>query len=567
MELNLKKIITTHEQNDKYDYYCNESVYDKTHEFQKSCDIKQSFPHYEFFDQLLNHNRRNNFIFAGGSVFNTLVNYNIPTIKNSDYDIFFYNTSNDDFIRTARLFVDLLLINCHCDIIYETKFYQEKDNSLYADFHIIDITIKNGPKYQFINKVELKTPMDILNTFNIDYVKIYYDFATEKIYCAKEAYECYVNWTCPFSSRDELNIKAMNKGMRLYKPKQEYDNSQHHDSVIGLGRNMGWTKNLCWIGTDKLSDELLEYYDENFDKVWNLHPESKSTIVMREHDIDAHRYLQSYMNTPNINTVNITKSSYMFSKNNQMDLPEEFMKILKYVNNKFHYNYNQVVVNWYENGDDYLPYHKDWTNNLDKDFNVTTVTLYEYGTAKKPMKDSNGFTNKRTFVVKNDNETQQFRLENGQVLTLGGMTNMFYKHGIPKENCDYKRVSITMRYFEEPKDECVDEYEPCDISDVEQNDNSECGSECTSDTDTECTSDTDTECTNDGFEHSNNNIESVSDSDSECSSDDVTTQYSREYHHIITVLQITNLFMLVMFVFTVYNIVASKCHNVYFNIE
>jgi alkylated DNA repair dioxygenase AlkB len=225
--------------------------------------------------------------------------------------------------------------------------------------------------------------------------------------------------------------------MRLRKLKN--NNKENHKEIKEIG-NYNF---MCWIGIDNLDDVLLNYYNDNFIKLWSLHPIEKSTIIMREQNISANRYLQSYLNTPSLEAVNIKKSSYMFSTNNKTELPEEFEKLLNYVNKKFNYNYNQVVVNWYNDGDDYLPYHKDWTNNNSDEFLVTTLSLCEkYG--------------ERDFIVKDDEygdkNEYKFVTTNGLILTIGGMTNTFYKHGIPKQENRKKRISITFRYFEECKD-------------------------------------------------------------------------------------------------------------------
>lgn len=42
-----------------------------------------------------------------------------------------------------------------------------------------------------------------------------------------------------------------------------------------------------------------------------------------------------------------------------MQLPDEFLPFINAMNSK-NIIYNQVVINWYENGNNYCPYHTDW---------------------------------------------------------------------------------------------------------------------------------------------------------------------------------------------------------------
>lgn len=443
MEINLGTFKTTHINDDKYDYFYNNTYYLNDLHLNNAYNFYNNIykiPYFYFFgDKSKKNNFKVNYVLSGGCLYNSLVNIDTLDKSESDIDIFFYDTTKNNFISFVFDFAKYL-VDKKEEILFETKFYQKDFKTLYSEFEIIEITLLNKKqKFQFINKNDTTNVLELVNMFNIDYVKIFFDFTEFKLYFTEKAIEVFKYWQCPFSHREKLNLKALKKGMRLYKEKDTFDKNVYKQIV-----NLNEYENLCWIGIDSLDNELLTYLSNKFDELWNLHPKNKSTIIMRENDITAHRYLQSYMNTPSVDTVNIKKSSYMFSKENQTDLPEDFAKILTYVNNKFNHNYNQVVVNWYCDGNDYLPYHKDWTNDRTKNFMVTTVTLCECG-------------GERTFELKDHNDVKQYFAVtfNGTILTLGGMTNSFYKHGIPKEENVKRRISVTFRYFEEvSSDKC-----------------------------------------------------------------------------------------------------------------
>jgi hypothetical protein len=141
-----------------------------------------------------------------------------------------------------------------------------------------------------------------------------------------------------------------------------------------------------------MHDELLKYVDTHFDTMFSYHPENRAKVVMYEKEVDCNRWQQSYLNTPIYDEQISQNSSYMFSgKTNDIkeELPPEFQTILNYVNKSENKPaYNQVTVNWYENGSDYIPYHSDYTDKLVPNTDILVVNL---------VKDEN---NLRKFCLK-----------------------------------------------------------------------------------------------------------------------------------------------------------------------
>ena len=235
-----------------------------------------------------------------------------------------------------------------------------------------------------------------------------------------------------------VNIKALNKGMGLagWSLPKTYLNVKPLDQY----------GNLNWVAVDTIPEIILLNCTENFENIWNLHPKSKSSIIMHESDIDAHRYMQSYMSTPPFEKVDLKRSSYMFSGLDgveKIDVPTPFKKLLEYVNMKYGHNYNQIVVNWYENGKDYLPMHSDWTEDKSKPFEVTMITLCEITGIRDLI-----LLKKREFERLGCADHHSFKLSNGTLITLGGMTNTYYGHGINYDkDITGRRIGITFRHF------------------------------------------------------------------------------------------------------------------------
>lgn len=202
-----------------------------------------------------------------------------------------------------------------------------------------------------------------------------------------------------------------------------------------------------WIRIEHLPDELKKYSLENFDVMFNEHPEQKGKIIFYKLEMEAHRYYQSYLNTPKLTKLDEIKcNSYMFSGYEPVEeeFPEWFKPFLHHLN-KDKEQYNQCVVNWFEDGNDYLPFHKDWEYGK-KDFSgVSSITIMK-----------NDDDNYRIFEIKplkkqlNNAIYSKVKIKtrHGVMITMEGDVQKKFLHGVPKMigNTE-KRISITFRNF------------------------------------------------------------------------------------------------------------------------
>lgn len=200
-----------------------------------------------------------------------------------------------------------------------------------------------------------------------------------------------------------------------------------------------------WVRVSMCPDELC---NENFERLFSLHPEQKGKVLCRSRqdnsiyrEIDAHRWYKSYLSTP---PKKEGMKSYMFSGLEDVgneNLSKEFQPFLDYVNQEK--KYNQVVVNWYLDGNDYLPFHYDWDDGMTPNSDIATITLMD------PLIEGAS----RTFCFKPNKNTDslydyvQIPTINGVIILMGGQTNQKFRHGIPKESCLARRISITFRSF------------------------------------------------------------------------------------------------------------------------
>jgi alkylated DNA repair dioxygenase AlkB len=194
----------------------------------------------------------------------------------------------------------------------------------------------------------------------------------------------------------------------------------------------------------KLPEHLINYTNEYFDKMYSLRPEiSKVLVGPEKNEVITERRHASYLNTPSL--VLDTEKSYMFSgmdtSNNNQDLPEIFKPLMKYMNEKRDDSkfpkfpeYNQVVVNWYENGNEYIPFHSDCETGFADNANVAIISL--------------GSTRTFELVKKTPlQETTSLPCEHGTIIYMCGDTQKQFRHGIRKDECEGRRISISFRSF------------------------------------------------------------------------------------------------------------------------
>ncbi len=206
-----------------------------------------------------------------------------------------------------------------------------------------------------------------------------------------------------------------------------------------------------WLELDTIPYELLEYGQDNFEELFALHPEERGQVILNKQEtivIDSPRYHKSYGQTPPYDP--IKKHSYMFTGLNNQDqrndpLPALFQPFLDFVNENNPTPYNQVVVNWYANGEDYIACHSDCDDGMVDGYDIASITLM--GRAR--------FCEERTMKFKPVGNSAKFDsfslgLKNGLLLRMCGNTQKEFKHSIPPRYeivGDMRRIGITFRKF------------------------------------------------------------------------------------------------------------------------
>ncbi|CAG8772381.1 24054_t:CDS:1, partial [Gigaspora margarita] len=118
------------------------------------------------------------------------------------------------------------------------------------------------------------------------------------------------------------------------------------------------------------------------------------------------------------------------------DYPPSIKIIKEKIESILNAKFNFVLLNWYQNGNEYIGEHLD----------------SEKGLVPQGIIASVSFGTQRTFIFKNKSDKKlkhKLILENGSMLIMKGTTQQFWKHTIPKEKkIKDGRISLTFRQLQ-----------------------------------------------------------------------------------------------------------------------
>ncbi len=210
---------------------------------------------------------------------------------------------------------------------------------------------------------------------------------------------------------------------------------------------------LSYIKIEYLSETLLQYTNENYKHLFDKHPIERCNILQYNkknndwNNLEKDRWMKSYLSTPK-HDKNI-KKSYMFSGTNTNtndnindDLPNIFIPYYEHVKT-IDSLYNQVVINWYLNGEDNIPYHSDCDAKMINDYKICIINLNETNDECRKLsfiKDENKAD--ENCIINNLN----IKLYNCMMITMYGNIQKYYKHGVIEDsNIKSSRISISLR--------------------------------------------------------------------------------------------------------------------------
>ncbi len=177
----------------------------------------------------------------------------------------------------------------------------------------------------------------------------------------------------------------------------------------------------------QMSEKIFNLFETNI--VYNTDEQSQVVIMGKKINIPRK---QVAFGDPNI--------KYTFSgttvKANDWNENNKLCEYIRYIRDKvskrFHCDFNYVLINKYETGDQYIGFHSDDEKDLDLDSPIVGVSF--------------GSTREITFKHKEKNITKKLVLSNGSAYCMHYPTNKKWKHAILKgKNIYCPRISLTFR--------------------------------------------------------------------------------------------------------------------------
>ena len=173
----------------------------------------------------------------------------------------------------------------------------------------------------------------------------------------------------------------------------------------------------------------------NWDSLWTLRPQHETPVLNFNAPAQAHRRYMSFGAKPPRNP---DSKSYMFAGDTRdapaIPIPDIFNVLI----NKLHPSCNQVVVNWYEDGNDFTPMHRDCLNGLDTSTGVTIISLNHPAESKRALIMEHVSTK----------ESKEYSQHNGAWINMNGKFLTDWRHGVPVDTEDLgQRISISLRTY------------------------------------------------------------------------------------------------------------------------
>ncbi len=130
-----------------------------------------------------------------------------------------------------------------------------------------------------------------------------------------------------------------------------------------------------------------------------------------------------------------TGVSYTYSKQNleAKNWTPQLLRLKNKINKEFNLDVNSVLINSYENGEQYMGWHCDNEKELGKSPSICSISL---GASRDFLFRDKSDHTKKVKVV----------LENGDLLLMEGKTQEFWDHALPKRlKIKKRRVNLTFR--------------------------------------------------------------------------------------------------------------------------
>lgn len=160
-------------------------------------------------------------------------------------------------------------------------------------------------------------------------------------------------------------------------------------------------------------------------KMWDKEMKQPRDVAFYSDDVEEYKY-----------------SGYSAKANK---LTGTLKKLLNYVNDKFGAKFNGILINRYNDGNDYISSHSDKIGECDANAGVVSISL---GATRS-------FVIKRKMVDASKKNEWKIPMDHGMVLHMAGNFQDEFTHGVPKEKVQSskfgtRRINFTFRVHHIP---------------------------------------------------------------------------------------------------------------------
>jgi alkylated DNA repair dioxygenase AlkB len=190
-------------------------------------------------------------------------------------------------------------------------------------------------------------------------------------------------------------------------------------SRIDLGLN-------SWVLQAPLPADAID-----FEALWARHPADYGKVCIMGKVVDTPRWQQTYLRAYNFTGLHHAA----------LPLPADFQPFLEWANDLFpgEWRFNQVLINWYQNGHHYIGPHSDDTRPLVEDSPIASISLGQERTFRIREKGS------KTIVT-------DLAMPDRTYVVMGGAMQKHFTHEVTKiagakGDAVGRRLNITFRVF------------------------------------------------------------------------------------------------------------------------
>lgn len=201
-----------------------------------------------------------------------------------------------------------------------------------------------------------------------------------------------------------------------------------------ISRKIELEKDATFHIYESLGDFSLS--DEQFEELWGQHPKEKEKVKVFGKVYDMPRFVRTYGKDYTFSNVEHhadALDSIVVSGNTFL------LDAIDYLEKHRGVQYNQVLINWYQDGQHYIGAHSDDEKQFDND----TVLCFNYCKRSRDIVLTSKNKEKKQRIVHSMSNNTGYEM-------YGKNFQKNYKHAVPKRAVKFKderRISLTFRVF------------------------------------------------------------------------------------------------------------------------